>query len=59
MLVGAEKLLKDLTESNVTLQAMFQSRHAYDVKSDAEIWSDTLGQVGLFFHILLFTIVEY
>ena len=45
MLVGVEKLMRDLTESHVTLQAMFQSRHAYEVKSDAEIWSDTLGQV--------------
>ena len=45
VLVGVEKLTRDLTESHVTLQAMFQSRHAYEIKSDAEIWSDTLGQV--------------
>ena len=44
MLVGVERLMKDLTESHVTLQAMFQSRHAFEVKSDAEIWSDSLSQ---------------
>jgi len=45
ILVRVNDLLHDLLESHVTLQGMLQSRHLLEVRSDAEIWSDTLQQV--------------
>nr|XP_039270899.1 dynein heavy chain domain-containing protein 1-like isoform X1 [Styela clava] len=46
VLVGAAKLLNELSDSHVALQGMLQSRHAAEVQAEAEIWSDTLQQIG-------------
>nr|XP_018667303.2 dynein heavy chain domain-containing protein 1-like [Ciona intestinalis] len=45
-LVGVEEILRDLSDSHVTLQGMLQSKHATEIRNDAEVWSDTLQQIG-------------
>lgn len=45
VLVGADEIQGELADSHMALQGMLQSRHAAEVRGEAEIWSDTLQQV--------------